>query len=74
LGRAATQLAVSQPVVSKAVAELEAAMGVRLFERSAQGIAPTAHGDAMHQCGRAVFDDLQQGVQANKARPAWCPW
>lgn len=66
MGRAATALSVSQPVISKAISELEATLGVRLFDRTAQGIVPTAYGKAMIQCSRAVFDELQQGVQAIK--------
>jgi len=53
-----------QPVISKAIAELEAALGSRLFDRSPQGIVPTAYGSAMIQCSRAVFDELRQGVKA----------
>lgn len=64
MGRAAMALSVSQPVISKAIAELEAALGVRLFDRTAQGIVPTAYGKAMIQCSRAVFDELRQGVKA----------
>ena len=62
MGRAAADLAVSQPVVSKAVAELEAALGARLFDRHAQGVVLTAYGEAMVRCGRAVFDELRGGV------------
>jgi DNA-binding transcriptional LysR family regulator len=64
MGKAATRLAVSQPVVSKAVADLERVLAVRLFERSQRGVEPTAHGRALLRCGLAVFDELQQGVKA----------
>jgi DNA-binding transcriptional LysR family regulator len=64
MGRAAAEMSVSQPVVSKAVSELESALGARLFDRSPQGISPTAYGRAMIQCSRAVFDELQKGVKA----------
>lgn len=64
MGRAATALAVSQPVISKSIAELEASVGARLFDRTPQGIVPTASGAAMIECSRAVFDELQQGVKA----------
>ena len=63
MGRAATALSVSQPVISKAISELEATLGARLFDRTAQGIVPTAYGQAMIHCSRAVFDELQQGVK-----------
>lgn len=64
MGRAAAALSVSQPVISKAISELEVALGVRLFDRTAHGIVPTAHGEAMIHCSRAVFDELQQGVKS----------
>jgi DNA-binding transcriptional LysR family regulator len=64
MGKAAARLAVSQPVVSKAIADLERVLAVRLFERSQQGVQPTAHGRALLRCGLAVFDELQQGVKA----------
>ena len=63
MGRAALALSISQPVISKSISELEAALQVRLFDRTARGIVLTSYGEAMIQCGRAVFDDLQKGVK-----------
>jgi DNA-binding transcriptional LysR family regulator len=63
MGRAAAALSVSQPVISKSVSELEAALRVRLFDRSARGIALTTYGAAMMECGRAVFDELHKGIK-----------
>jgi DNA-binding transcriptional LysR family regulator len=63
MGKAAADLAVSQPVISKAISDLEHALGVRLLERSPQGIEPTMYGRALLDCGVAVFDDLRQGVK-----------
>jgi DNA-binding transcriptional LysR family regulator len=63
MGKAASDLAVSQPAISKAIADLEEALGVRLLDRSPQGIEPTIYGCALLKCGTAVFDDLQQGVK-----------
>ena len=62
MGRAAVELAVSQPVVSKAMSELEHALGFRLLERSPQGVEPTPYGRALMKWGIAAFDDLRQGV------------
>lgn len=42
--RAATALSLSQPAVSKAIAQLERSLGVRLFERGKQGTKPTTAG------------------------------
>jgi DNA-binding transcriptional LysR family regulator len=63
MGRAAGELAMSQPSVSKAIADLERAIGLRLLDRSPQGIEPTIYGRAVLKCGVAVFDDLRQGVK-----------
>jgi len=62
ISKAAAQLRVKQPSVSKAIGDLEAALKVRLFDRSPQGVRPTIYGDALVECGVAVFDDLKQGI------------
>jgi DNA-binding transcriptional LysR family regulator len=63
MGKAARQLGMSQPVVSKAIAELERALRLRLLDRSPQGIEPTAYGRALLKSSATVFDDLRQGVK-----------
>jgi DNA-binding transcriptional LysR family regulator len=62
MARAAAQLNLTQPAVSKAVSELEHTLGVRLLDRSRQGIEPTPHGRALLKRGAAIFDELRQGV------------
>jgi DNA-binding transcriptional LysR family regulator len=62
--RAADSLAISQPVISKTISDLEHAIGVRLLDRTAQGVEPTAYGRAFINCGTVVFDELRRGVQA----------
>jgi DNA-binding transcriptional LysR family regulator len=64
MGRAARRLNTSQPNVSRAIAELEQTMGVRLLERHRQGVAATQYGRALLDCGVAVFDELGQGLKA----------
>jgi DNA-binding transcriptional LysR family regulator len=63
MGKAASRLNISQPAVSKAVAELEAALGVRLVDRGRRGITPTPFGLALRKRSVAIFNDLRQGVQ-----------
>jgi DNA-binding transcriptional LysR family regulator len=63
MARAAKQLSISQPVVSKAISDLEHAFGVRLLERSRQGIDVTPYGRALLESGVAAFDELRRGVQ-----------
>ena len=61
--RAAEQLAVSYPVVSKTVSELEQTLGVKLFDRSVSGVEPTHYGRALLKSGVAVFDEIRKGLQ-----------
>ena len=63
MGKAAKLLATSQPSVSRSIGQLEQALGVRLLDRSAQGIEPTSYGRALLKRGIVVFDELQQGVK-----------
>src|SRR5258708_38495825 len=61
MAKAAQRLAVSQPAVSKAIANLEQTLGVRLLDRGPQGVEPTLYGNALVRRGLAVFDELRQG-------------
>ena len=63
MARAAEQLAISHPVISKTISELEHTLGVRLLDRSARGAEPTVYGQALLKCGVAVFDEMRQGLQ-----------
>jgi DNA-binding transcriptional LysR family regulator len=63
MGKAASRLGISQPAVSKAMVELETALGVKLVDRSRRGVAPTLYGLALGKRSIAIFNDLRQGVQ-----------
>src|SRR5438874_2354014 len=63
ISRAAELLAISHPVVSRTISDLERVLGIRLFDRSSQGVEPTMHGRAFLDCGVAVFDELRSGIQ-----------
>jgi DNA-binding transcriptional LysR family regulator len=62
MSKAAHQLAVSQPVVSKAIAQMERVFGVPLLDRNPRGVEPTLYGRALVKRGVAVFDELRQSV------------
>lgn len=61
--KAAGELAMSQPAVSKAIADLERELGVRLLDRTPRGVEPTAYGRALVKRGLTIFDEFRQGVQ-----------
>jgi molybdenum-dependent DNA-binding transcriptional regulator ModE len=54
MAKAATELGVSQPAVSKVIADLEHALGVRLLDRSPRGVEPTVYGHALLKRGDDV--------------------
>jgi DNA-binding transcriptional LysR family regulator len=55
LGRAAEFLSVTQPAVSKTLAEIERMFGLPLFERSTRGTEPTAAGASVVRFARSVL-------------------
>ena len=63
MGGAAQRLNTVQPAISRSIAELEAAFGVRLLDRHRHGTRPTEYGRALLDCGAAAFDDLRRGVR-----------
>src|SRR5262252_2555945 len=63
MAKAARELGVSHPAVSEVIADLEHALGVKLLDRSAQGVEPTVYGDALLTRSVAVFDDLKQIIR-----------
>jgi DNA-binding transcriptional LysR family regulator len=63
MAKAAQQLNVTQPAVSKAIGDLEHTLGVRLLDRRPQGVEPTMYGRALLKRGNAVFDELKQTIR-----------
>lgn len=53
--RAASHANASQPTLSKAVAQLEHELGIRLLERGRQGVRLTAAGDVVHRHALAML-------------------
>jgi DNA-binding transcriptional LysR family regulator len=61
--KAANRLGTSQPAISRAIADLEHSVGVRLLERSPRGIQPTQYGRVLLKHSVAAFDEFRQGVK-----------
>ena len=62
MAKAAERLAITQPVVSKAIADLENTLGVRLLDRGPKGVEPTLYGRALLKRSVAIFNDLRASV------------
>ena len=69
MAKAANELSVSHPVVSRSISELERTLGVRLLERTRHGIELTECGCAILSRSHAAFDELRQGVKDVALRP-----
>jgi DNA-binding transcriptional LysR family regulator len=57
--RAAENLHLSQPAVSRHVAELESELGVRLFDRNTREVVPTEAGRYLESAIERVLDELE---------------
>lgn len=63
MARAAAELSASHPVISRTISDLEAVLGVSLFDRGARGVTPTIYGKAMVECALATFDQIRLGLR-----------
>jgi len=63
MAKAANELGVSHPAISRSISELERTLGVRLLERNPRGVELTECGRAMLSRSHAAFDELRQGVK-----------
>ncbi|MFB4421390.1 LysR family transcriptional regulator [Streptomyces sp. QL37] len=67
-GRAARALGIAQPPLSKQIADLERETGARLFDRTRQGVFPTAAGEAFLARARRALDEMAAAaVDAGRA-------
>jgi DNA-binding transcriptional LysR family regulator len=62
--RAAAQLGVSQPALSRTIRALEARLGVRLLTRSTRSVSPTEAGERLVQAVGPHFDGIDAGLAA----------
>lgn len=63
MAKAAADLALTQPAVTKTIADMEHSLGVRLLDRTSRGVEPTVYGRALLKWCSVVFDDLHQAIQ-----------
>ena len=62
--RAAAQLGVSQPALSRTIRGLEARLGVQLLTRSTRSVAPTEAGERLAQTVGPHFNGIDAGLAA----------
>jgi DNA-binding transcriptional LysR family regulator len=63
MAKAAKQLSISQPAISRAISEMEHLLGVRLLDRGPRGVEPTRYGAVLVHRATAVFNEISQGVK-----------
>src|SRR3954469_4284310 len=63
MAKAAKHLVMSQPAVSKVIADLEAVLRVRLLDRNSRGVEPTLYARALLKRSNVAFDELRQGIR-----------
>jgi len=63
MAKAASQLNMTQPAVSQAIADLEATLEVRLLDRGPHGVSLTPYGKTMLKHGLEALDMIKQGAR-----------
>ena len=66
ISRAAKELYISQPAISKSISKLEDSLGLSLFTRSSRGVQLTPEGNVLFQHVAAAFDSLSRGEKELK--------
>ncbi|MFR0355266.1 LysR family transcriptional regulator [Streptomyces sediminimaris] len=66
-GRAAAELHIAQPSLSRQISQLEAQVGARLFDRTRQGTRLTEAGEAFLPHARTLVRSAQQATAAARA-------
>lgn len=61
ISRAAKELYISQPAISKAISKLEQNLDISLFIRNSRGVKLTAEGEILYEYTRNAFDSLTKG-------------
>src|ERR1700757_963150 len=67
---AAKQLRIGQPAVSKAVAQIEDRLGVRLLLRTTHGLSPTESGQNFYEHAKCVIAEVEEANLAARGAGA----
>jgi DNA-binding transcriptional LysR family regulator len=63
ISKAAKELFISQPAISKSIGRLEDDLGITLFVRTSRGVRLTVEGNMLYEYTRSAFETLQQGEE-----------
>ena len=66
ISRAAKELYISQPAISKAISKLEESLGIKLFSRNSRGVQLTREGAILFQHVNTAFDSIGRGERELK--------
>lgn len=66
ISKAAKELYISQPAISKSISKLEDTLNTTLFTRNSRGVQLTEEGQILFEHTRAAFEELQIGEQELK--------
>lgn len=66
ISKAAKELYISQPAISKSIQKLEENVGCRLFSRSSRGVLLTEEGKLLYEHVRSAFETLRIGEEKLK--------
>ena len=61
ISKAAKELYISQPAISKSIQKLEDSIGVKLFHRSSRGVTLTSEGELLYAHVKSAFEVLTLG-------------
>ncbi len=63
ISKAAKELYISQPAISKSISKLENSLNTTLFTRNSRGVQLTQEGQILFEHTRLAFEELNQGEQ-----------
>lgn len=66
ISRAAKELYISQPAISKSIQKLEESLSVTLFTRSSRGVSLTPEGELLYSHVKSAFETLDMGEEKLK--------
>ena len=72
INKASEKLYVSQPNLSRAIKELEASLGVTIFDRSAKGMVLTPDGEVFVRYARSILRHREEKILDIRAKGELC--